>query len=84
MDAPWWQQLTPLSITEGYYFWNLRLREQDSGMEIVFESSDYAAMHRRHASGDIYKLVFHGNGRLCAGWQPDRDVLWPATERIDG
>jgi len=79
MDAPWWPRLTPLRITEGYYFWNLRLREQGSGMEVVFESSDYAAMHRRHASGDIYKLVFHGNGRLCAGWQPDRDVLWPAV-----
>lgn len=77
MDAPWWPQLTPQRITEGYYFWNLRLREPRSGLEVVFEASDYAAMHRRHASGDIYKLVFHGNGRLCAGWQPDRDVLWP-------
>lgn len=80
MDAPWWPQLTPLRITEGYYFWNLRLREPRSGLEVVFEASDYAAMHRRHASGDIYKLVFHGNGRLCAGWQPDRDVLWPLHE----
>ncbi|QWP76361.1 hypothetical protein J5226_22705 [Lysobacter sp. K5869] len=88
MDAAWWPRLTPLRITEGYYFWNLRLRDERSGVDVVFESSDYAAMHRRHASGDIYKLVFHGNGRLCAGWQPDRDVLWPvenpAQERADG
>lgn len=81
MDAPWWQRLTPLRITEGYYFWNLRLRDERNAMEVVFESSDYTAMQRRHASGDIYKLVFHGNGRLCAGWQPDRDVLWPVAER---
>ncbi len=77
MQAAWWRRLEPLRITEGYYFWNLRLRDPERGLEIVFESSDYAAMHRRHASGDLYKLVFHGNGRLCAGWQPDRDVLWP-------
>lgn len=80
MQAPWWPRLTPLRITEGYYFWNLHLREPRSGMHVVFESSDYAAMHRRHASGDLYKLVFHGNGRLCAGWQPDRDVLWPEPD----
>jgi hypothetical protein len=77
MAAPWWPRMTPLQITEGYYFWNLRLRDEISGLEVVFESSDYSAMHRRHASGDIYKLVFHADGRLCAGWQPDRDVLWP-------
>ncbi|MGH8080716.1 MAG: hypothetical protein ACREP7_09080, partial [Lysobacter sp.] len=51
-----------------------------TGLNIVFESSDYGAMHRRHASGDIYKLVFHADGRLCAGWQPDRDVLWRADD----
>lgn len=78
MDAPWWSRLQPRRITEGYYFWNLRLHDPRSGLEAVFESSDYAAMHRRHASGDVYKLVYHGNGRLCAGWQPDRDILWEA------
>jgi hypothetical protein len=75
-DAP---EFTPVGLTEGYYFWNLRLRHR-SGIEAVFESSDYAAMHRRHASGTLYKLVFHGNGRLCAGWSPDRDVLWSAGD----
>lgn len=80
MDAPWWPRLQPLRITEGYYFWNLRLRDRDSGLEVVFESSDYAAMQRRHASGDIYKLVLHADGRLCAGWQPDRDLLWDAND----
>jgi hypothetical protein len=77
MASPLWSEFTPTQITEGYYFWNLRLRHS-SGMEVVFESSDYTAMHERHASGDIYKLVFHANGRLCAGWSPDRDVLWDA------
>ncbi len=77
MASPLWSELTPTQITEGYYFWNLRLRHS-SGMEVVFESSDYTAMHERHASGDIYKLVFHANKRLCAGWSPDRDVLWDA------
>lgn len=87
MAAGWWPRMTPLRITEGYYFWNLRLRDETSGMDVVFESSDYSAMHRRHASGDIYKLVFHANGSLCAGWQPDRDVLWQAgtsTESAHG
>jgi hypothetical protein len=79
MRSPMWSQLTPLGLTEGYYFWNLRMRHS-SGIEIVFESSDYTAMQERHASGDLYKLVFHANGRLCAGWSPDRDVLWNATD----
>ncbi len=79
MRAPLWSQLTPLGLTEGYYFWNLRMRHS-SGIEIVFESSDYTAMQQRHASGDLYKLVFHANGRLCGGWSPDRDVLWSATD----
>lgn len=79
MAAHWWPRLRALQITEGYYFWNLRLRDESSGLEVVFESSDYSAMHRRHASGDIYKLVFHADGRLCAGWQPDRDILWDKT-----
>lgn len=72
-------ELTPTAMTEGYYFWNLRLRHR-SGLEVVFEASDYAAMHQRHATGDLYKLVFHGNGRLCAGWSPEHDVLWSACD----
>lgn len=69
--------LTPLERTAGYYFDNLRLRHRD-GFDVVFEASDYARMHARHASGALYKLVFHANGRLCGGWSPDRDVLWEA------
>ncbi len=79
MRSPLWSQLTPLGLTEGYYFWNLRMRHS-TGIEIVFESSDYTAMRQRHASGDLYKLVFHANGHLCGGWSPDRDVLWSATD----
>ncbi|MGO1068685.1 hypothetical protein [Lysobacter sp. CA199] len=90
MAADWWSAMTPQRITEGYYFWNLRLRDRARGLDVVFESSDYSAMHQRHASGDIYKLVLHADGRLCAGWQPDRDVLWqpgarpPRTEPAHG
>lgn len=69
--------LTPLERTAGYYFDNLRLRHRD-GFDVVFEASDYGRMHAHHASGALYKLVFHANGRLCGGWSPDRDVLWEA------
>lgn len=65
----------PVALTSGYYFWNARWATED-GCEVVFESSDYEAMLAREASGLIYKLVFHANEHLCAGWQPDRNVLW--------
>ncbi|MBN3727017.1 hypothetical protein, partial [Burkholderia sp. Ac-20379] len=67
----------PVELTGGYYFWNARWRHRD-GMEIVFETSDYGAMreHERRAADAVYKLVFHPNGNLCAGWQPSRDILW--------
>lgn len=65
----------PLALTSGYYFWNARWRSKQGG-EVVFESSDYGAMLERENSGLIYKLVFHANGHLCSGWQPDRNVLW--------
>ncbi|MGN6151076.1 MAG: hypothetical protein ACTHOH_03575 [Lysobacteraceae bacterium] len=70
--------LTPVERTAGYYFDNLRLRHRD-GFDVVFEASDYVRMHARHASGALYKLVFHADGRLCGGWSPDRDVLWDAS-----
>ena len=78
MTAPWWPSLKPVRVTEGYYFWNLVL-QAPSGMEVVFETSDYGAMHDLHGSGDVYKLVFHANGNLCAGWEPDRDLVWTPT-----
>jgi hypothetical protein len=70
------------SATEGYYFWNLVARYR--GMQVVFESSDYARMNLQHDSERIYKLVFHSNGNLCAGWHPDRQVVWRAPARLDG
>lgn len=73
--SPLADAMTPVDRTEGYYFSNLRLRHRD-GFDVVFEASDYARMRARHAFGDLYKLVFHANGRLCGGWSPDRDVLW--------
>lgn len=45
------------------------MRSED-GPEVVFESADYAAMHAPHATGDLDKLVFFANGRLCAGCDP--------------
>ena len=75
MQQAWWPGWTLDGMTQGYYFWNVRLRDAH-GMHVVFESADYAAMHARHASGDLYKLVFFANGRLCAGWDPDADILW--------
>lgn len=62
------------ALTDGYYFWNLQLRHR-SGLQVVFECSDYRTMHQRHAEGRVYKLVYFANGQLCAGWQPGRDVL---------
>ena len=67
--------LQPTALTGGYYFWNAVLRADD-GFELVFEASDYGALREHEDSGRIYKLVFHANGHLCAGWQPDRHVLW--------
>jgi len=77
LASPLRTALTPVERTAGYYFDNLRLRHRD-GFDVVFEASDYARMHARHASGTLYKLVFHANGRLCGGWSPERDVLWEA------
>ncbi|PPV09054.1 hypothetical protein XBLMG947_0466 [Xanthomonas bromi] len=79
MQQPWWSRWQPDGLTEGYYFWNVRLRDE-AGLQVVFESADYAAMHARHATGDLYKLVFFANGRLCAGWNPDADVLWEPAD----
>jgi hypothetical protein len=62
--------------TLGYYFWNVCGRVE--GIDVVFEASDYSRMHAQHDSGRVYKLVLHANGNLCAGWNPDRDVLRPA------
>lgn len=80
MDDPHFRsRYEPLALTSGYYFWNARWCRHEPGREpceVVFEKSDYATMLEREASGLIYKLVFHANSHLCAGWQPDRNVLW--------
>ncbi len=79
MQQPWWSRWQPDGLTEGYYFWNVRLRD-DAGLQVVFENADDTAMHTRHASGDLYKLVFVANATLCAGWYPAADVLWEPTD----
>jgi hypothetical protein len=68
------------ALTDGYYFWNLQARHR-TGLRLVFECSDYRTMHRRHAEGRVYKLVYFANGQLCAGWQPGQDLL---LECLDG
>lgn len=65
----------PLTLTSGYYFWNARWQTADR-QEVVFEKSSYASMLAHESSGLVYKLVFHANAHLCAGWQPDHHVLW--------
>jgi YD repeat-containing protein len=46
-----------------------------AGVGVTFETSDYREMKRRHASGVVYKLIYHANGNLCGDWDPDREVL---------
>lgn len=65
----------PLALTSGYYFWNVRWLTANQ-QEVIFEKSNYATMLAHESSGLVYKLVFHANGHLCAGWQPDHHVLW--------
>lgn len=65
----------PEVLTQGYYFWNARWRDA-RGTSVVFERSDYDALHACEQTGWVYKLVFHANEHLCAGWQPDQHVLW--------
>ena len=72
--------LTLHTVTAGYYFWNVIASYQ--GMEVIFEVADYAVMRAQHDSERVYKLVFHNNGALCAGWEPDRHVLFDARRAL--
>jgi len=67
-----------LSTTNGYYFNNLQ--GIYGGTKVTFEHSDYTTMKRKHDSNRVYKLVFHANGNLCAGWLPDKHVLFRAAQ----
>ncbi|WP_244106149.1 hypothetical protein [Paraburkholderia phenazinium] len=78
-DKRFLERYTPLALTGGYYFWNARWA-RDDGREVVFERSDYGTMLEHEARGLIYKLVFHANGHLCSGWQPERGVLWRSDD----
>ena len=64
----------PVEVTQGYYYWNVRLRWRGQ-CAVTFETSDYQDMKARHRSGVIHKFVFHANGNLCADWDPEREVL---------
>jgi hypothetical protein len=65
----------PQALTSGYYFWNARW-QASARQEVIFEKSNYATMLAHESSGLVYKLVFHANAHLCAGWQPNHHVLW--------
>ncbi len=65
----------------GYYYRTAVLEAED-GRRVTFESSSYAAMHARHQSGVVHKLVHHTGGNLCGGWNPDRHVLLRGAEPL--
>ncbi len=81
-DRTFSEQYEPIELTGGYYFWNARWAHRD-GPDVVFETSDYGAMREHELRDAVYKLVFHPNGNLCAGWQPTRDILWSSDDRRD-
>ena len=66
--------------TKGYYFNNLV--GLINGMKVIFECSDYSLMNLKHDSGRVYKLIFHANGNLNAGWSPDKNILYKSTEGL--
>jgi hypothetical protein len=66
-------RLAPAGGTDGYYYWNRRFVWGD--LTVTFETSDYETMKERHRSDVVHKLVFHGNGRLCADWDPETRIL---------
>lgn len=67
-----------LQVTQGYYFCNLVV--VFNGISITFESSSYIELKRKHASGKVYKLIFHANGNLCSDWNPNRNILFSAAQ----
>lgn len=71
--APEDARITPEALVSGYYYWSLRARWGD--VAVSFETSDYTEMKALHHSDRIYKLIFHGNGNLCADWDPETAVL---------
>ncbi|WP_232449393.1 hypothetical protein [Burkholderia ubonensis] len=81
-DPAFASRCEPIALTGGYYFWNARWAHRD-GFEVVFEASDYGAMREHELRDAVYKLVFHPNGNLCAGWQPTRDILWSDDDHRD-
>lgn len=61
-------------FVNGYYFWNANFSHQNT--EVIFERSDYTLMNENHSSDIVHKLVFFANGNLCAGWEPDKEILY--------
>lgn len=77
MDA-WKQDRLVRKVGEkhGYYYNNIEFEYAD--IRVIFESSSYEQMVQHHNSQVINKLVFYGNGNLCADWHPSRQVIYTA------
>ncbi len=74
------QKIAWSNSTNGYYFNNLI--GLFNGIKVTFELSDYELMNSKHDSNRIYKLVFHANGNLCAGWSPDKHILYKSENEL--
>lgn len=64
-----------LAETHGYYWRSRTYRFDEGTLWVSFEDSDYTLMKERHRSVVVHKLVFHANGKLCADWDPESQVL---------
>ncbi|MEO0338881.1 MAG: hypothetical protein AAF242_06680 [Bacteroidota bacterium] len=58
----------------GYYYYNESFRYQNE-VDVILETSSYTALNANRKEEIIQKLVFHSNGNLCGGWDPNREVI---------
>ncbi|MEL7252125.1 MAG: hypothetical protein AAFO03_27175, partial [Bacteroidota bacterium] len=58
----------------GYYYYN-EYYTYKNDLEVIMETSSYTALNHSSGSDVVQKLVFHSNGNLCGGWDPDKDVI---------
>lgn len=63
-----------LYSTVGYYYYNEHFLYQNK-LEVILETSSYAALESANQTGIIHKMVFHSNGNLCGGWNPDTNII---------
>jgi hypothetical protein len=60
-------------INIGYYYYNEEYAMDD--FKFVLEESNYKKLDELEENGIIHKLVYYGNGNLCNGWNPSKNVL---------